>query len=390
MRTRLTAAAAAIALAGSVAAGQAEPVKIGFLATLSGPPAALGEHARDGFMLAIEQNDGQLGGVDVEVLIEDDELQPDIARNRAERFLERDEVDFVAGMIFSNILQAVFQPVTASETFLIGVNAGTSIYAGAECNPFFFSTSWENNQVPEIMGKYAQDNGYERIVTLVPNYQAGRDATAGFKHYFEGEVLYEMFTPLGHLDFSAELARIASLDPDAVVVFMPGGMGVNLVRQYREAGLADRIPFLSVWTVDETTLPATQDAAVGLFSGSQWTPDLDNSANAAFVEAFEAEYGYVPSNFASQAYDAALLIGSALEAVGGDLSDKEAMRQALRAADFASTRGNFRYNTNHFPIQDYYLVQAIQREDGQYATTVLEKIFEDYADLQAEHCPMEW
>lgn len=390
MTGRLTAAAAALILAGSVSVGHADTIKIGFLATLSGPPAALGEHARDGFMLAVNQRDGQLGGVDVEVLIEDDELQPDVARNRVQRLLERDQVDFVAGMIFSNILQAVFQPVTENETFLIGVNAGTSHYAGDQCNPYFFSTSWENNQVPEIMGKHAQDSGFERIVTLVPNYQAGRDATAGFKHYFEGEVLDEMFTPLGHLDFSAELARIASLEPDAVVVFMPGGMGVNLVRQYQEAGLAERIPFLSVWTVDETTLPATRDAAVGLYSGSQWTPDLPNDANAAFVAAFEEAYGYVPSNFASQAYDAALLLDSAIAAVGGDLSDKDAVRTALRAADFESTRGNFRYNSNHFPIQDYYLVQAIQRDDGQYVTTVLEKIFEDYADLQAEHCGMEW
>jgi branched-chain amino acid transport system substrate-binding protein len=377
-------------LAGSIAASQADTLKIGFIVTLSGPPAALGEHARDGFLLAVKERGGQLGGLDVEVLVEDDELQPDVALSRVQRFLERDQVDFVVGMIFSNVLQAVFSPVTESETFLIGLNAGTSIYAGEQCNPYFFSTSWENNQVPEIMGKYAQDQGYQRIVTLVPNYQAGRDATAGFKHYFEGEVLDEMYTPLGHLDFSAELARIASMEPDAVVVFMPGGMGVNLVRQYHEAGLAERIPFLSVWTVDETTLPATQDAAVGLYSGSQWTPDLDNETNAAFVEAFEAEYGYVPSNFASQAYDAALLIDSAVAAVNGDLSDKDAVRTALRAADFASTRGNFRYNSNHFPIQDFYLVQAIQREDGNYMTTVLEKVFEDYADLQAEHCAMEW
>uniref|UniRef100_UPI00135A4117 ABC transporter substrate-binding protein n=1 Tax=Chelativorans xinjiangense TaxID=2681485 RepID=UPI00135A4117 len=194
--------------------------------------------------------------------------------------------------------------------------------------------------------------------------------------------------PLGHIDFAAELAQIRAFAPDAVLVFMPGGMGITLTRQFAQAGLADTIPFLSVWTVDEITLPATRDAAVGYYSASQWAPDLKNEVNAAFVEAFEVEYGYLPSSFAVQAYDAALLIDSAVAAVEGDLSNKNELRKALRAADFASPRGNFRYNSNHFPIQDFYLVQAIQREDGRYATSVKQKIFADYADHQATKCPM--
>jgi branched-chain amino acid transport system substrate-binding protein len=387
MKAGISAAAAAMLLATSVVA-QAEPLKIGFLVTLTGPMAVLGQHARDGFGLAVKQRGGRLGGLATEVLVEDDTLKPDVALNRVRRFLERDKVDFVVGMITSNILQAVFRPVTESKTFLIGVNAGTSMFAGEKCSPFFFSTSWENNQVPEAMGKFAQDNGYQRIVTLVPNFQGGRDAVAGFKHHFKGEVLDEIYVPLGHLDFAAELARIRSLKPDAILVFMPGATGVALVRQYAQAGLARSIPFLSAWTVDETTLPATGDAAVNLYSTSQWAPDLANEVNSAFVKAFEAEYGYVPSNFAAQAYDAGLLIDSAVAAVGADLSDKEALRKALSAARFGSTRGDFRYNTNHFPIQDFYLVQAIRRADGQYVTTVKQKIFDDYADRQAEKCPM--
>ena len=387
MKSCTAIAAASVLLVTSVAA-QAGTLKIGFLTTLSGTMAVIGQHARDGFLLAVKQRGGRLGELETKIIVEDDGLKPELALTRTHQFLERDKVDFVVGVIASNILQAVFQPVTKSETFLIGVNAGTSIFAGEECSPFFFSTSWENNQVPEAMGKYAQGKGYQRIVTLVPNFQGGRDATAGFRHHFKGKVLDEIYVPLGNLDFATELAKISSLKPDAVLVFMPGGMGVSLVRQYAQAGLANSIPFLSAWTVDETTLPATRDTGVGLYGASQWAPDLDNEVNAAFVKAFEVEYGYVPSNFAAQAYDAGLLIDSAIAAIGADVSNKEALRKALSAAHFASTRGDFRFNKNHFPIQDFYLVQAIRRDDGKYATAVRQKIFDDYADRQAEKCPM--
>jgi branched-chain amino acid transport system substrate-binding protein len=201
-------------------------------------------------------------------------------------------------------------------------------------------------------------------------------------------VLEEIYVPLGQLDFAAELSQIRALDPDALLVFMPGGMGITLVRQFSQSGMAESLPFLSVWTVDETTLPATQEAAAGLYSASQWAPDLNVETNRQFVRSFEAEYGYAPSAFASQAYDAALLIDSAVTAAEHNLADKDALRQALRAADFSSTRGSFRYNTNHFPIQDFYLVQAEQRSDGTYATAIRNKIFDDHADQKAAECPM--
>ena len=329
-------------LATSVVA-QAETLKIGFLTTLSGPLAALGQHSRDGFLLAVKQRGGKLGGVDAEVIVKDDSVKPDVALLRTQQFIERDKVDVIVGMLTSNVLQAAFQPVTESRTLLIGVNAGTSMFAGEKCNPFFFSTSWENNQVPEAIGKHAQDSGYRRIVTLVPNYQGGRDATAGFKHHFKGEVLDEIYVKQNQLDFAAELTRIRALKPDAVLVFMPGGTGVSLARQYAQSGLASSIPFLSVWTLDETTLPAIQDAAVGLYGSSHWAPDLDNAVNAAFVKAFEAEYGYVPSNFAAQAYDAGLLI---------DLRSRQPVpRSRTRGPAQGPARCRLRLDARALPLQ---------------------------------------
>ncbi len=386
--TRIAALGLASALALSATTAMAESVKIGFMATLSGPPAVLGKHMRDGFMLAVKQNDGKLGGLDAEVEVVDDELKPDVALERVKALLERDQVDFVVGIVFSNILQAVFKPVTQSETFLIGTNAGTSTFAGEACSPYFFSTSWQNDQVHAVMGKYAEDTGFKRVFLMAPNYQAGKDSVAGFKSQFTGEVVDEVYTKLGQLDFSAELARIADAKPDALFTFMPGGMGVNLVKQYQQAGLTESIPFLSAFTVDETTLPATQDAALGMFSSTQYSPLLDNEANNAFVAAFEAEYGYTPALYASQGYDAGLLLNSAIGKVGGDLSDKDAVRAALKEADFQSVRGDFSYNNNHFPIQDFWLVKAVKTEDGKYVTEPVEKVFDDWGDSYAAKCPM--
>lgn len=393
MRKVLTAAlvVAGIGAAGvgaGFAANAAEPLKIGMMLTLSGPPAVLGKHMNDAFQLFVEQQGGKLGGRDVEIIVADDELKPDVALTKVKGLLERDKVDFVTGIVFSNILQAVYRPVTESGTFLIGANAGTSTFAGKGCSPYFFSTSWQNDQIHAVMGKYAQDKGFKTAFLLTPNYQAGKDSVAGFKSQFKGEVVDEVYTKLGNLDFSAELAKIAAAKPDVLFTFMPGGMGVNLVKQFRQAGLDKSVTFLSAFTVDETTLPGTKDDAVGLFSASQWTPDLDNAANTAFVKAFETKYGYVPSLYASQAYDAAQLIDSAVKAVKGDLSDKKALGAALAKADFASVRGDFKFNTNHFPIQDFYLVKAVKRDDGKYATSAVEKVFDDYGDVYASECAM--
>jgi branched-chain amino acid transport system substrate-binding protein len=380
-------AAAAGALALTPAQAQ-DKLKIGVITTLSGPPAVLGGQLRNGFQLAVKTLGNKLGGRDVEVIVQDDELKPDVAVSKVKAFVERDKVDFVVGPIFSNILQAIMKPVTDSGTFLISPNAGTSNFAGRECNANFFVTSYQNDQNHEVLGKYAQDKGMKKVFLMAPNYQAGKDAMAGFKRYFKGEIADEVYVPLGQLDYSAELTKIAAAKPDAIFVFLPGGMGVNFVKQFRQAGLADKIVFLSAFTVDEATLPAQQDAALGFFGGANWAPNLDNPQNKAFVAAYEKEYNAVPATYAFQAYDAAQLIDSAVRAVNGNLSDKNALRAALKKADFKSLRGNFKFNNNHYPIQNFYLVKVAKRPDGKYQTEIAEKVFTDYADPYAKDCPM--
>lgn len=381
------AAVAAIALTATAAEAQ-EKLKVGIIATLSGPPAVLGQQIRNGFQLAVKQNGGKLGGREVEVLVQDDELKPDIAVGKVKALVERDKVDFVVGPVFSNILQAIVKPATDGGAFLISPNAGTSNYAGRDCNPNLFVTSYQNDQMHQISGKYAQDQGMKSAFIMAPNYQAGKDSLAGFKRDFKGEVIDEVYVPLNQLDYSAELSKIAAAKPEVVFVFLPGGMGVNFVKQYRQAGLADKIPVFSTFTVDESTLPAQQDAALGFFAGSNWAPNLYNPQNNAFVEAYEKEFGAVPATYAVQSYDAALLIDSALKITKGDSQDRDGLRAALRKADFASLRGNFKFNTNNYPVQDFYLTKVVKRADGKFQTEIVKKVFDNYADAYVKDCKM--
>jgi branched-chain amino acid transport system substrate-binding protein len=364
-----------------------DKVKVGLIVTLSGPSAVLGGQIRDGFNLAVKMLGGKLGGLDAEVSVVDDELKPDVAVTKVKGLVERDHVDFVVGPVFSNILQAIAKPVTGAGVFLISPNAGTSNFAGKQCNENLFVTSYQNDQVHEVLGRYAEDKGFKSAFLMAPNYQAGKDSLAGFKRDFKGEIADEVYTPLGQLDFSAELAKIAAAKPEAFFTFMPGGMGVNLVKQYRQAGLAS-IPFLSAFTADESTLPAEKDDALGFLGGANWAPDLDNPQSKAFVKAYETAYNAVPGTYAMQAYDAALLIDSAIKATGGKLSDKDALRAALKKADFTSLRGKFKFGNNHYPIQDFYLVKAAKRADGKYETEIVQRVFADYADKYAPECPM--
>jgi branched-chain amino acid transport system substrate-binding protein len=383
-----TLAAIAMCAAAAIPANAQEKLKIGLISTLSGPPAVIGQQQRNGFNLGVRHLGGTLGGREAEVLVQDDELKPDLAVSKVRTMIERDKVAFVVGPVFSNVLQAILKPVTDHDLILISPNAGPSSFAGKECSANLFVTSYQNDQVHAVLGKHAQDSGMKRLFLIAPNYQAGKDAMAGFKQYFKGEIADEVYVPLGQLDYSAELAKIASAKPDAIFAFVPGGMGVNFVKQFRQAGLADKMTFLSAFTVDEGTLPAQQDAAIGFFGGANWAPNLDNPQNKEFVGAYEKEFGAVPATYAFQAYDTAMLIDAVVTELKGDLADKDKLRAALRKASFKSARGNFKFNRNHYPIQDFYLVKVAKRADGKYQTEIVKKVFENYEDTYAAECPM--
>jgi branched-chain amino acid transport system substrate-binding protein len=383
----LTGLLAAATIACGSAAAHAETFKIGFMTTLTGPSAALGQHLRDGFLLGLKEMNNKLGGLDAEVVIADDELKPDLAISKIRALIERDRVDILGGIIFSNVMMAVYKPVRDADKIFVSGNAGPSPIAGAQCSENFFSTSWQNDGAHEAMGQYAKNKGWTKVVVMAPNYQAGKDAIAGFKRFYGREPMEEVYTQLNQLDFQSELARIASMNPEAIYTLMPGGMGVNLVKQYRQAGLAGRIPLLSAFTVDETTLPATQDAAIDLPAGAPWAPNIDNPLNKKFVEGYEKAYGHPPSMYAAQGYDLARILDAALKKSGGK-KDTASLREAFKTLSFESVAGDFKLNRNGFPIRDFYLVKAVKRTDGKYVTSMVEKILDDHQDAYVKDCSL--
>jgi len=385
-RTLGVAVAAALLAAPALAA---DTVKIGLLSTLSGPGAGLGIDIRDGFQLAVKLNGGKLGGLPTEVVVADDQASPDVGRQTADRLVKRDKVDFMTGIVFSNVMLAVGAPTFASKTFYISANAGPSQYAGEQCNPYFFSASYQNDNMHEAVGKTVTDKGFKRVALIAPNYPAGKDALTGFKRFFKGEVVSESYTPLNLLDYGAELSKLRAAKPDAVYIFLPGGLGINFIKQFVGAGLSkDMTLFGPGFSGDEDVIKAVGEPMLGMFNTSQWGHDLDNAANKKFVVAFEKEYGRLPTLYAAQGYDAAQLIGAAVRDTKGKLDDKAAVRKALEAAKFDSVRGSFKFNSNHFPVQDYYLRVITRDSKGRITNRTLGTVFKNHADAYVGSCKM--
>ena len=381
-------ATAAVLCAATLTAQAQTPLKIGFMAELSGPQGALGQDQYDAFMLVVQGNGGKLGGVPVEILKEDSQLKPEVAVQIVDKLIERDKVPIITGVTFSNVMMAIHKKVTDKEVFLISSNAGPSPIAGAQCSPFFFTTSWQNDQQAEVVGQYATDKGYKRVIALAPNYQGGKDNIAGFKRYYKTPLVNEIYTSLQQQDYSAELAQVQAASPDAVFVFYPGGLGVNFVKQYTQSGLKSKVPLLNASTTDGINLPAQGDAALGVLSGTFWGPDFNNPTNKKFVADFEAKYKRIPSQYAAQAYDSALLIDSALAKVKGNVADKKAFMAALKAADFKSLRGNFKYNTNNFPIQDLHVFEAVKDSQGRMTLKTVATPLKADKDSYFDKCPL--
>lgn len=364
------------------------PIKIGFIGELSGAQASIGRDQYDGFMLVVERNGGKLGGVPVQVIKEDTQLKPDVANQAVRRLIEKEKVPIITGVSFSNIMMAVHKYVTDQQVFLIGSNAGPSQIAGAQCSPYQFITAWQGDQAAEAVGKYASDQRYKRVLLMAPNYQAGKDTLAGFKRHYKGEVVDELYTQLNQLDFAAEISQVSSAKPDAVFAFFPGGLGVSFAKQYAQAGLMKKVPLLSVFVADAINLPSIGDNALGMVSGSFWGPDIDIPASKRFVDEFEKKYGRIPSNYAAQSYDAAQLLESAIKKVGGNVADKPAFMAALKAADFKSVRGSFRFNNNNFPIQDMHVLEVAKDEKGRLSLKTLATPFKSMEDAYHDKCPL--
>jgi branched-chain amino acid transport system substrate-binding protein len=373
----------------SSAAFAADPVKIGFLSTFSGPSGQLGQELLDGFNLALEQNGKTIGGRPVEVITGDDQAKPDVGRQVADKMIEQNKVQVLTGINFSNVMLAVAKSALDAGVFIVSSNAGPSQYAGAQCNPHYFAASFQNDTASEAMGVYLTKKGLKKVYLLAPNYPAGKDFLAGLKRTYKGEIAGEVYTTFGQLDYAAEIAQLRAANPDAVYFFYPGGMGINFVKQYDQAGLKKTVPLYGPsFSLDQTVLPAIGDAAVGAFNSAFWAETMDNPQTKKFVADFEAKYHRIPSPNAAVAYDTARIIDAAATAVGGKVEDKAAFQKALENVKFTSLRGNFKFNTNHYPIQDYYLTEIVKDAKGRPVMAMREKIDSDHQDAYVGQCKM--
>ena len=382
--TRRAALGSALAMP-MVARAQAAPVKIGLVTTLSGPGGYLGADIRDAFMLAADG--GKLGGVPVQVLVEDDGLKPAQAKQTVNRFLKSEGVRLFTGVVFSNVLEAVAPDVLDDGAIYVSPNAGPSSLAGKNCNANYYVVSWQNDTLHESAGENANRLGYKKMFLLAPNYPAGKDAITGFKRFFKGEVVGESYTKLDQTDYAPEMANIRAANPDAVFQFHPGGLGIAFIRQYQQAGLVGKIPMvLAAPSLDSTILGAVGDAAIGMDVTSHWNSDFENAANKTFVAAFVAKYQRLPTVYASQGYDTALAIGAALQGSGGNVKDPAAFRKAMLPANFQSVRGKFKFGPNQHPVQDWFGLRVEKGGDGKLALVTKTRVLTDRGDAYSETC----
>jgi branched-chain amino acid transport system substrate-binding protein len=364
------------------------PIKVGIANDLSGPFAALGAEARDGFNLAIKQLGNKLGGHPAEFLQTDMGGNPDQAKQLVTRYIQRDKIDFFTGPIGSNVALAVGPALFAAKVPYLSNNPGPSQFAGAQCNDYWFGLSYQNDAFHEAAGKVAADRGFKKMVIIAPDYPAGKDALNGFKRGYKADVNQEVYTKLGQIDYAAELAQLREAKPDAVYIFLPGGMGINFIKQFVSAGLNQNIKLVGPgFSADEDVIQAVGEPMIGMFNTAQWAFDLDNAQNKKFVEAFRKEYNNRnPSVYAAQAYDVIMAIDAVAKATGGKVSDRAAVLAALKKADFASVRGEFKYGVNHFPIQAYYARVIEKGADGRITNKLVGKVFDAYQDVYVGEC----
>ena len=373
----------------SAPASAADKLRIGFMSTLSGPAASIGIDIREGFNLAVKHAGGNLGGIPLDLQIADDQLKPDVAKQIVDRFMQQQKAHIITGVVFTNILLPVIPTILESKTFYVSPNTGPNDYAGAKCNPYFFVASWQSEDIPSAMGKFVNDRGIKNVYLIGANYPGGRENLSGFKRLYKGKIVDEVYTPMNQLDFSVDLANMQAKKPEAVFIFLPGGMGINFIKQFAAAGLSKDIQlFVPGYSADEDTIKPVGSALLGAVNTSFWGHDLDNPQNKKFVADFEKEHGRLPTLYAAQGYDTAMLIDSAVRKVKGNVEDKAAFRKALQAADFKSIRGNFKFNTNQFPIQDYYLRVVRTDEKGRITNRLMGKILTNHQDSFVGQCKM--
>lgn len=388
MKKITIAMACALTLLSGVVQAQ-EKLKIGFLSSMSGPLGGLASDMQDGFNLALKNNGNKLGGLDTEVIFGDDQQNPEVGKQIFDKMVQKDRVQFVTGTLFTNVVNAIAPISNREKVFLINPNNGPAPLAGEQCNPFYFNSGFQGETPAEAMGKYASARNLKNIYLIAPNFPAGQDNIRAFKSMYKGQVVGENFIKLGQLDFSVELSQIKAAKPDAVYVYLFGGMAVNFLKQYQQAGLPKELQLIGPgFAFDDDTIRAAGDAMVGSLNSWNWNRDLDNPVNKKFVADFQEAYKRPASLYAAQGFDAAMLIDAAIRNSNGKLGDKQKLQQSLKDSSFKSVRSDFKFGNNQNPIQTFYLRQIVKDDKGNIYNKIVSTLSQSHVDQYANQCKM--
>ncbi|MSQ70348.1 MAG: ABC transporter substrate-binding protein [Betaproteobacteria bacterium] len=376
-----------VTLLAASAVSAADRLKIGVITTLSSGGAVLGEEVRNGAQLAVEMLKGRVGGLPSELVVLDDQMKPEAGREAAVELVKKHKVDFVVGMVWSNIVLAAVPYLAQEKMITLGTVGGPSELAGQKCSPYFFAFSNQTDQGGEAMGKHLQDTGVTDVAFLAPNYAAGRDILNGFKKYYKGKVVTEIFTKLGQPDYQGEITQVRAAGAKAVVAFYPGAMGIQFVQQYEQSGMRAKVPLYGIFVSDVMTLKAQRDAALGNYDVGYWNIDGTSARSQAFVAAYQAKFTKLPSLYSAATFDAINAIDEAVRATKGNLQDKAALIRNIERWN-SSVRNSFAFNANHFPIQDYLLLQVVKTEKGDFVMKTAGVAFKDHKDSYVQDCKM--
>lgn len=379
---RLAAFAVAMSFAPPVQAqaqaqAQAQPsLKVGLMLPYTGTFAAVGNMIEMGFRLYVQEQGGKLGGREIEYVKVDDESDPSKATDNVNRLIRRDNVDVIIGSVHSGVALAMARAAKESNTLLIVPNAGAGAITGPMCAPNIFRSSFSNWQPGYATGVAAAQKGYKRAMTLTWNYAAGQETVKGFTEAFEkggGKVIKDLTLPFPNVEFQALLTEIAAQKPDMVYAFFAGAGAVKFVKDYDAAGLLKTIPLIGQGFLTEGTLEAQGASAQGLETTLHYADNLDTPRNNAFRKSFALAHKANADVYAVQGYDAAQMLAVGLNAVKGDMKQRDAMIAAIRKATIDSPRGQFTLSPQHNPVQDFYLRTA-KGMNNEYKSVVVKAL----------------
>jgi len=361
-----TALAAANGIFPSFAIGQQAKLRVGLMLPYTGTYAQLGVAITNGFKLAVGEKGGKLAGREIEYFTVDDESDPAKAPENINRLIQRDKVDLVVGTVHSGVLLGMVKVARETGTLLICPNAGADEATGPLCSPNIFRTSFSNWQTTYPLGQVFKNKGHKTAVFITWKYAAGQQMLEGFREGFEklgGKLVKELFLPFPQVEFQPLLTEIASIKPDAVASFFAGGGAAKFLKDYAAAGLKGKIPLYGSGFLTDGVLDAVGDAAEGVETTLHYGDGIDLPRNRQFRLDYAKTYKLQPDVYAVQGFDAGQLLAAAVEAVKGDIGNKQGMIKAMESTKIDSPRGAWTMSKAHNPVQDYYLRKVVGKEN---------------------------